>query len=65
MSHGLLRAAHLQQLLCKQPAHLCQILLPPLLQVKRTNVAAMMAQQGFVEDVFAATQKYLKDRRRK
>lgn len=34
-------------------------------QVKRTNVAAMMAQQGFVEDVFAATQKYLKERRRK
>ena len=34
-------------------------------QVKRTNVAAMMAQQGFVEDVFGATQKYLKERRRK
>lgn len=34
-------------------------------KVKRTNVAAMMAQQGFVEDVFAATQKYLKERRRK
>lgn len=34
-------------------------------KVKRTNVAAMMAQQGFVEDVFAATEKYLKERRRK
>lgn len=40
----------------------CRCRLP---QVKRTNVAAMMAQQGFVEDVFAATQKYLKERRRK
>lgn len=45
------------------PAAHCLISLH--LQVKRTNVAAMMAQQGFVEDVFAATEKYLKERRRK
>ncbi len=40
---------------------------PPLrLQVKRTNVAAMMsAQGGAIDDVWAATTKYLKDRRRK
>ena len=35
-------------------------------QVKRTNVAAMMsAQGGAIDDVWAATAKYLKDRKRK
>lgn len=36
------------------------------MQVKRTNVAAMMSQQGgAIDDVWAATTKYLKERRRK
>lgn len=39
---------------------------PSRLQVKRTNVAAMMAAQGgAVDDVWNATAKYLKDRKRR
>lgn len=54
---------------CPPPLHLPSPVLAPTPvappQVKRTNVAAMMAQQGFVDDVWAAATKYLKERKRK